>query len=98
TLDITFLPTRRSSDLNRDSPVHEVSPLDSLQAEHERLVELVQKNGSFSVHTHYTGKAYRPHITVRGDRSIDPGRVLRFDDLYIVDRKRTRLNSSHVKI
>ncbi len=69
---------------NRTTPVHEVSPIDSLQAEHERLVELVQKNGDFSVHTGYTGKAYRPHITVRGERSIEPGRVLKLDDLYIV--------------
>ncbi|MDX1765747.1 MAG: 2'-5' RNA ligase family protein [Candidatus Saccharimonadales bacterium] len=51
---------------------------------HQKLIETMGERGFELVNDNYVGRQYKPHITVRGDRSIEPGKMIQVEGLTLV--------------
>jgi 2'-5' RNA ligase len=67
-----------------DLPVRLVEPKDKIAKLHNDLLGAVSAAGGQLSAKTYTGPRYTPHITVRGQRSIEPGLVIKIDRITLV--------------
>jgi 2'-5' RNA ligase len=73
---------RSSFGVDKRLPVMLINPSPELKALHEKLLEMVEKNG-WQLRGRYTGASFKPHITQKGGRDAEG--TLHIDELCIIE-------------
>jgi hypothetical protein len=66
-------------------PVSLVGADPALQALHETLVQAVEQVSGRVASPHHTRQNFRPHVSHRGDRRLNPGDAVVLDQIALVD-------------
>lgn len=56
-----------------------------LQALHERILKAVAAGGGRIHSPHHTGRGFRPHVSVQGERRVHPGQAVLLGGVSLVD-------------
>ncbi|MDX1766365.1 MAG: hypothetical protein R3313_05455, partial [Candidatus Saccharimonadales bacterium] len=69
------------------TPIHLIKPFDGRQELielHNELLSTLQPKGYQIKNINYVGSSFSPHITVKGDRSIQPDELVEVNSLTLV--------------
>lgn len=76
--------------LEYSSPLHQIN---------EELLKIAEKHGCMQTHgNHYVERGYVPHITHQGKQSVEVGRRINVDNLYLVERDMSHHTNSIAEI
>lgn len=71
----------------RTVPVSLVEHSDALQRLHEDMVQVLTGHGAAITSLHFSGKNYRPHVTVTNGRQVHQGDVIRLEQIDLVEMR-----------
>lgn len=69
----------------RPKDVQLIQPSIELLQLHDRLLELVRIHGYIERSLSYVGKGYRPHISAYGNRTAQPGDLVKINNVWLTE-------------
>jgi hypothetical protein len=72
---------------NNDVPCHTLRPNRGLELLHEELLGFLAAQGGVVAEPRWTGRGYRPHVSMRGGESFPPGSRHIARELALIERR-----------